>query len=69
MAAWPIRRSIGLLLAVAGIGVMLYAQLIRVRHSTIPPSKEEVETRNRRRNVFGAGAALSLFGLLLVLVP
>jgi hypothetical protein len=63
------RRALGVLLAVAGVGLMLYSQLIRAEHSTIPPSAEEAQTRNRRRKVFGAGASLSLFGLLLLLVP
>ncbi len=69
MVTWPMRRSIGLLLAGAGIGLMIYAKLLRAEQSTVPPSKEEVQARNRRRRLFGAGAALSLFGLLLLLVP
>jgi hypothetical protein len=63
------RRALGVLLAVAGVGLMLYSQLIRAGHASVPPSKEEIEAQSKRRRIFGAGAALSLFGLLLLLMP
>ncbi len=64
-----VQKAIGAVLAVLGVGVMIYSRLIRVEHATIPPSKEEVAARAKRHKLFGAGAALSLFGLLLLLVP
>ncbi len=61
------QRAIGALLAILGIGVMIYSRLIRAEHASIPPSREEVAARAKRHKVFGAGAAVSLFGLLLLL--
>ncbi|HWB32992.1 MAG TPA: hypothetical protein VG714_07460 [Acidobacteriaceae bacterium] len=63
------KQTIGVVLAVLGVGVMVYSRLIRAGHATIPPSREEVAAKNKRMRMFGVGAALSLFGLLLLLVP
>ena len=60
--------AIGLVLAVLGVGVMIYSRLIRVEHATIPPSKEEIAARAKRHKLFGAGAALSLCGMILLAV-
>ena len=63
------QRTIGLLLAVIGVGVMIYSHLIRVAHSEIPPSREEVAASRKRKKVFAIGAIISIFGLLLLFVP
>jgi hypothetical protein len=63
------QKTIGLLLAVAGVGVMIYSRLIRVAHSAIPPSPEEVAASRKRKKAFGIGAVVSLLGLLLLLMP
>lgn len=63
------QKTIGLLLAVVGLGVMIYSRLIRAPHSAIPPSPEEVAASRKRKKVFAIGAIISLFGMLLLFVP
>ncbi|HEY5057093.1 MAG TPA: hypothetical protein VII58_13090 [Acidobacteriaceae bacterium] len=62
-----VQKGIGLFLTVAGLGVMIYSRLIAAPHATIPPSDEELAAVKKRNRIFGAGASLSLFGLLLLL--
>ena len=64
-----LQRTIGALLAVLGLGVSIYSRTIRAEHFSVPPSKEEVAAQQKRRKTFAIGAIISLFGLLVLLVP